>query len=105
MFGKRVRMNDGRIGVIIGYASSLGAYNIAIQCDDPECTQILEWRTDFKFIDNDIESYKNNLRDRIKSFDERIGDTKDKVLNSCFVGWRDATEIALKELDKLCNNM
>ena len=104
-FGKRVKMNDGRNGVIIGYSSALGAYNIAIETDVDGSYRVLEWRTDFKFIDDGIKSYRDNLIDRIKSFNERIEGTKDLVLNSCFVGWRDATEIALKELNTLCNNL
>ena len=106
-FGTLVKMNDGRIGVIVGYSSSLGAYNIAIKCDDPECTQVLEWRNDFTYIDDEVRQMivqeKNNLTERIAWFNERIEAERDTILNSCNVGWRDATKLSLRFMYDLEN--
>lgn len=98
-FGKRVRMHDGRLGVIVGYSSSLGAYSIAVQGCNDESYCILEWRNDFTFMTDAIDRHKKYLAERIDGFNQRIDDTPDKVMNACFVGWRDATEVALKELE------
>ena len=98
-FGTLVRMNDGRIGVIIGYSSSLGAYNVAIQCDDPECTQVLEWRNDFTPI-VDIEFELKMARERYELFNQRINESSD-IERALYVGWRDATEMAIESLKRI----
>ena len=102
-FGTLVKMNDGRIGVIVGYSSSLGAYNIAIKCDDPECTQVLEWRNDFTLI-VDIEFELKMARERYESFNQRINGASD-IERALYVGWRDATELSLRFMYDLENKV
>ncbi len=108
-FGRKVTMHDGRLGVIVGYSSALGAYNIAIKCDNPECTQVLEWRNDFIYVDDDVRQMivqeKNNLTERISGFNSRIENERDFILNSCYVGWRDATELSLRFMYDLENKV
>ena len=108
-FGRKVIMHDGRLGVIVGYSSSLGAYNIAIKCDNPECTQVLEWRNDFTPMTHaSIIDFELQLtRERYESFNQRVVDSSD-IERSLYVGWRDATMMAVMQLERikeamLCN--
>ena len=108
-FGTMVKMQDGRIGVIVGYSSALGAYNIAVQGDNDESYYILEWRNDFIYVDDDVRQMivqeKNNLTERIAGFNSRIENERDSILNSCYVGWRDATELSLRFMYDLENKV
>ena len=106
-FGRKVTMHDGRVGVIVGYSSALGAYSIAVQGDNDESYYILEWRNDFTYVEDDIRQMivqeKNNLTERLIGFNKRIEAEHDTILNSCYVGWRDATELSLRFMYDLEN--
>lgn len=108
-FGTLVKMHDGRLGVIVGYSSALGAYNIAVQGDNDESYYILEWRNDFTYANDEVRQMivqeKNNLTERIAGFNSRIENERDSILNSCYVGWRDATEMALRFMYDLENKV
>jgi hypothetical protein len=97
-------MNDGRMGVIIGYSSSLGAFSVAVQGDNDESYCILEWRNDFMIIDikSRVELEKEILVQRLERFNKKI---EEDDMRSFYVGWRDATEMELKFVEELIGKL